>query len=218
MWPAMFWKLGHFLCSNISLDFFLMSELWRLAFLLAVQSIPKNTTWVLWLGDWRFFKQLFITNKLQKWWKLAFLCIFCMKIAFTLMHFILQTTFNTSTNLWLKSQLSTYLSLFLEVVTFLKQFCLIFWWKYHTFCKKLQLTGMWKLKTWKTAFWCQIRLLHMKLFILTGQNDWKMKKKWKKWKLIFHNFTNVRFKTWKINVKKSEFWHQIRVPRAQLPI
>ena len=112
MWPAMFWKLGHFLCSNISLDFFLMSELWRLAFLLAVQSIPKNTTWVLWLGDWRFFKQLFITNKLQKWWKLAFLCIFCMKIAFTLMHFILQTTFNTSTNLWLKSQLSTYLSFF----------------------------------------------------------------------------------------------------------
>ena len=102
-----------FLCRNISLHLFPMSELWRLAFLLAVQSIPKNTTWVLWLGDWWFFKQLFISKTCcKKWWKLAFLCIFCMKIAFTLMHFILKTTFNTSTNLWLKSQLSTYLSFF----------------------------------------------------------------------------------------------------------
>ena len=59
----------------------------------------------------------------------------------------------------------------------------------------------------------------MKLPILKGENDWKYEEKVEKMQNYFFLISPpLTFKTWKIKVKKSELWQQIRVSRGQLPI
>ena len=193
-WTGVNWKCGRscfaqlvsFLCWNISLDLFYKSQKFGVSWLLyntftlsSKHSEDYTATWVLWLGNWWFLNSYLYQRSCkagENWplfvfyaWSLSFYwCNSSWKLLLT--HLLIcGWSLNYHAYLsffWSGNVSETFLRHFLMKISYSLQKTTLCMWPV---CEN------WKVE--KTAFWCKIRLPHMKLPILRGKNDWKSEKK-----------------------------------------